>query len=159
MGIGLSPLGGGHAGSNGLGVVEAQDKEEVRKKKMEDILGIVGTRWGRVSRDGLKRAAERVGLECLWEEGREGRGTLSIAKLGVLIDVEFSFEEVVGVTLEYLTSGSEVGKSAAAGAEVLKKNLTTHEDIGPIMLDAFVDNLERLVSWFRSIFPLSAARN
>lgn len=150
MGIasGMSPLGGGASGVNGslsgIGTVGVRVQEEERRRRMEAVVALVGTRWGRVCQEGLERAAKRVGLECLWEEGRGGKRTLSIAGNGVLVDVEFHMEEVKGVTLEYMVSGSEVGKRAGEGAEVLKRDLTGGDEGGYVMLDAFVGNLERL---------------
>ena len=148
MGSGMSPLGGG-GGSvndslNGMGVVGVRDQEEERRRKLEEIVAKVGTRLGRVSQEGLERAAKRVGLECLWDEGRGGIRTLSIAGNGVLVEIEFLLEEVKGVTLEYMNSGSEVAKRAPEGAEVLKRDLTGEDDGSYVMLDAFVGNLERL---------------
>ena len=148
MGSGLSPLGGGggsvNGSLNGMGMVGIRDQEEERRRKMEEIVAKVGTRLGRVCQEGLERAAKRVGLECLWDEGRGGTRTLSIAGNGVLVEIEFLLEEVMGVTLEYMNSGSEVGKRAAQGAEVLKRDLTGEDDGGYVTLDSFVENLERL---------------
>lgn len=148
MGTGMSPLVGGQVGAsgtlNGLDVVGVRNQEEEGTRKMEEIVAIVGTKWGRVCQEGLERAAKRVGLECLWEEGRGGKRTLSIAGNGVLVDVGFNMEEVQNVTLEYANSGLEVGKKAAEGADVLKKNLKGSGDGGYVLLDAFVGNLERL---------------
>ena len=148
MGTGMSPLGAGQAGTsgalNGLGIVGIRDQEEERRKKVEEIVALVGTRWGRVCQEGLERAAKRVGLECLWQEGRGGKRMLSIAGNGVLVDVEFNLEEVKNVTLEFANSGAEVGKSSGNGAEILKKDLTGEEEGGYVILDAFVGNLERL---------------
>ncbi|KAG7009333.1 mediator of RNA polymerase II transcription subunit 1 [Physcia stellaris] len=148
MGTGMSPLGAGQAGTsgalNGLGIVGVRDQDEERRKKVEEIVALVGTRWGRVCQEGLERAAKRVGLECLWEEGRGGKRMLSIAGNGVLVDVEFNLEEVKNVTLEFSNSGAEVGKSSGDGADILKKDLAAKEEVGYVMLDAFVGNLERL---------------
>ena len=148
MGSGMSPLGGGGASVNGslagMGVVGVRDQEEERRRKLEEIVAKVGTRLGRVCQEGLERAAKRVGLECLWDEGRGGTRTLSIAGTGVLLEIEFLFEDVKGVTLEYMNSGSEVGKRATEGAGVLKRDLTGEEDESYVMLDAFAGNLERL---------------
>lgn len=69
---------------------------------------------------------------------------LSIAGNGVLVDVEFNLEEVKNVTLEFANSGAEVGKSSSDGAEILKKDLTEENEVGYVVLDAFVENLERL---------------
>ena len=148
MGLGMTPPGGGQLGAsgtlNGLGISDARNQEEERGRKMEEIVTTIGSRWGRVCQEGLERAAKRVGLECLWEEGRAGKRTLSIAGNGVLIDVEFNMEDVKNVTLEFAGSRSEVGKRAVEGAMVLKKNLKGEEEGSYVTLDAFVGNLERL---------------
>lgn len=152
-GMGLGDLGLVGAGPNGvnnlaaglgIGMGGVRDQEEERRSKTEAIVSVLGTRWGRVCPEGVERAAKRVGLECLWEEGRGGvKRTLSIAGNDVLVDVEFAGAEVQGVTLELAASGQEVGKRALEGAEVLKKDLT-REDEGYVFLDAFVGNLEKL---------------
>ena len=148
MGLGMTPPGGGHLGAggplSGLGISDVRDQEEERRRKMEEIVATIGIRWGRVCQEGLERAAKRVGLECLWEEGRAGKRTLSIAGNGVLIDVEFNLEDVKNVTLEFAGSRSEVGKRAAEGAMVLKRNLKGEDEGSYATLDAFVGNLERL---------------
>ena len=147
MGLGMTPPGGSQLGAggtlSGLGIT-VRDQEDERRRKMEEVVGIIGTRWGRVCQEGLERAAKRVGLECLWEEGRAGKRTLSIAGNGVLIDVEFNMEDVKNVTLEFAGSRSEVGKRAAEGAMVLKRDLKGEEEGNYVTLDAFVGNLERL---------------
>ncbi len=128
----------------GIGMGGVRDQEEERRSKTEAIVSVLGTRWGRVCPEGVERAAKRVGLECLWEEGRGGaKRTLSIAGNDVLVDVEFAGAEVQGVTLELAASGQEVGKRALEGAEVLKRDLTG-EDESYVFLDAFVGNLEKL---------------
>ncbi len=152
-GMGLGDLGIVGAGPNGvnslaaglgIGMGGVRDQEEERRSKTEAIVSVLGTRWGRVCPEGVERAAKRVGLECLWEEGRGGaKRTLSIAGNDVLVDVEFAGAEVQGVTLELAASGQEVGKRALEGAEVLKRDLKG-EDEGYVFLDAFVGNLEKL---------------
>ena len=148
MGLGMTPPGGGQLGASGtlsgLGISVVRDQEDERRKKMEEVVATIGTRWGRVCQEGLERAAKRVGLECLWEEGRAGKRTLSIAGNGVLIDVEFNMEDIKNVTLEFAGSRSEVGKRAAEGAVVLKRDLKGEEEGSYVTLDAFVGNLERL---------------
>ena len=148
MGLGMTPPGGGQLGAtgtlSGLGISDIRDQEDERRRKMEEIVATIGTRWGRVCQEGLERAAKRVGLECLWEEGRAGKKTLSVAGNGVLIDVEFNMEDVKNVTLEFAGSRSEVGKRAAEGAVVLKTDLKGEEEGSLVTLDAFVGNLERL---------------
>ena len=143
VGNGSNGVGGLGAGL-GIGMGGAKDPEEERRRKTENIVSMLGTRWGYVSPEGVERAAKRVGLECLWEEGRGGaKRTLSIAGNDVLVDVEFVGEEVQGVTLELAASGKEVGKRAPEGAEVLKKDLIG-QDESYVLLDAFVGNLEKL---------------
>lgn len=134
----------GLRGGLGIGMNGFRNQEEEKKRKIETIVSDIGTRWGRVCPEGVERAAKRIGLECLWEEGRGGaKRTLSIAGNDVLVDVEFVGEEVQGVHLELAASGQEVGKRAPEGAEVLKKDLSGGED-GSAFLDAFVANLEKL---------------
>ena len=151
MGLGdLGIVGNGANGVNGLaaglgiGMGGVKDQEEERRRKTENIVSTIGTRWGYVSPEGVERAAKRVGLECLWEKGRvRAKRTLSIAGNDLLVDVEFLGEEVQNVTLELAASGSEVGKRAPEGAELLKRDLTGEEE-SYVFLDAFVSNLEKL---------------
>ena len=150
MGLGdLGIVGTGQVGVNGLGdglgIGGMRDHEEERRRKTEAIVCMLGTRWGRSCPEGIERAAKRVGLECLWEEGRAGaKSTLSIAGNGVLVELAFTGEEVQDVTLEFTASGQEVGKGAPEGAEVLKKDLNGQQKDGYVFLDAFVRDLEVL---------------
>lgn len=155
-GTGMTPAGmatdvGGSVDGVGVGVLglSARDQEAERGRRIEEIVRIVGKRWGRVSPEGVERCARRVGLECLWEEGQGQHRTLSIAGQGVLIDVEFTEEEVGAVVLSFPDSGEGVGKGGAEGAEVLRRDLKGQQREGYVMLDAFVKNLERLAGMDR----------
>ncbi|KAL9579139.1 MAG: hypothetical protein Q9212_005280, partial [Teloschistes hypoglaucus] len=154
--LGGSPLpsqvgDGGLTSVNGSLKQQKRDQEEERRLRLQHITSLLAQRWGYVSREGVERCARRVGLECLWEDeipGADGR-TLNIAGNSVLVEVQFmkKGDEIGGVTLAFPErEEGEWGKSAAAGAEVLKNNLQggqTH-DMGFVVLDAFVENLERL---------------
>ncbi|KAL8662666.1 MAG: hypothetical protein Q9202_004531 [Teloschistes flavicans] len=155
-----TPLGGSplpsHVGDGGLTSVNGslkqqnRDQEEERRLRLQHITSLLAQRWGYVSTEGVERCARRVGLECLWDEipGADGR-TLSIAGNSVLVEVQFMKKgnEIGSVTLAFPErEDGEWGKSAAAGAEVLKNNLEggqTH-DMGFVILDSFVENLEKL---------------
>ncbi|KAL8770483.1 MAG: hypothetical protein Q9194_005164 [Teloschistes cf. exilis] len=154
--LGGSPLpsqvgDGGLTSVNGSLKQQKRDQEEERRLRLQHITSLLAQRWGYVSREGVERCARRVGLECLWEDeipGADGR-TLNIAGNSVLVEVQFmkKGDEIGGVTLAFPERDEgEWGKNAVAGAEVLKNNLQggrTH-DMGFVILDAFVENLERL---------------
>lgn len=57
-----------------------------RKRRLDQVLTLLGDRPGSVGREGLERLARRFGMDALWEEGREGdgAGTLSLAG-GVMV--------------------------------------------------------------------------
>lgn len=151
---GMTPLGvgaegpgsvdGATAGNLGL---NARDQDKERRKKIEEIVQMMAGKRGRVSQEGVERCARRVGLEWMWEE-ESGKRTLSIAGSGVLVDVEFTGQEVGAVVLSFPASGDGVGKLAARGADVLKMDLKGDGN-GYVMLDAFVANLERLAKMDR----------
>ena len=132
---------------------QVRDQEEERRLRLENIVRLLGERWGYVSREGVERCARRVGLECLWEDelpGADSR-TLSIAGDSVLVDVTFvdKGDEVGKVTLGFPgREDGEWGRSAEEGAEVLKKNLKGDQEdgLGYIGLQPFVGNLQRLGS-------------
>lgn len=64
--------------------------EDERRARVHAILETLRAKVGTVGREGVERLARRTGLDCLWEDGREGgTRTLSIAGSGVLIDVSF----------------------------------------------------------------------
>jgi hypothetical protein len=134
--------------AEGTLAVTARDQEDDRRRRIETIVGMIAGRWGRVSPDGVERCARRVGFECLWEQGADGKRTLSIAGQGVLIDVEFAGEDVHHVLLTFLHRGDEAGRAAPDGAEVLRQDL---RGTGPgyVMLDRFVTNLARLATMDR----------
>ncbi|KAI4260473.1 MAG: hypothetical protein L6R42_004042, partial [Xanthoria sp. 1 TBL-2021] len=158
---GVSPLPSQLGAGEGVGTSvngslvrqQVRDQEEERKIRLENIVRLIGQRWGYVSREGVERCARRVGLECLWEDelpGTDSR-TLSIAGNSVLVDVTFvgTGDEVGSVTLAF--PGREDGgwgKSAKEGAEVLQKDLTgEYEDASAYVgLEPFVGNLQRLGS-------------
>lgn len=155
-GTGMTPAGmatdvGGSADGVGVGMLglSARDQEDERGRRIEEIVKIVGRKWGRVSPEGVERSARRVGLECLWEEGQGQLRTLSMAGRGILIDVEFTGEEVGAVVLSFPDSGEGVGKGGVEGAEVLRRDLIGQQGEGYIMLEAFVTNLERLAGMDR----------
>ena len=151
-GTGLTPMAlqmsGGMSSVNGT--VTNQDQEEDRKRRIEGIVGLISGRWGFVSQEGVERCAARLGLECLWEEGMgdERRRILSVAGHGVLVEIEFGKEEVLGVVLSFPESDDSVGSEASEGATILQKDLRG-KDGGYIVLDCFVDNLERLATMDR----------
>ncbi|KAL8949568.1 MAG: hypothetical protein Q9183_007593, partial [Haloplaca sp. 2 TL-2023] len=127
---------------------QRRDQEEERRLRLENIVALLGHRWGHVSREGVERCARRVGLECLWEDqipGVEDR-TLSIAGNSVLLDVLFlkSTDEAGTVSLSFPGREEGVwGKSAELGADVLRKNLKDEESEYRI-LDPFVESLGTL---------------
>lgn len=151
---GMTPLGlgvegpgsvdGATAGNLGL---NARDQDKERRKRIEEIVLMMAGRRGRVSQEGVERCARRVGLEWMWEE-EGGKRTLSIAGSGVLVDVEFTAQEVGAVVLSFPASGEGVGKLAGRGADVLRRDLKG-DGKGYVMLDAFVGNLERLAKMDR----------
>lgn len=153
----LSPL-PSHLAGSALGnegkhhLQRGRDQEEERRARLEEIVRVLGERWGYVSREGVERCARRVGLECLWEDeqpGAQGR-TLSIAGNSVLVDVLFlgGGDEVGGVHLGFPErEEGEWSRSAGVGAEALKRDLKGEEGMtGYVGLENFVGNLERLAS-------------
>lgn len=151
---GMTPLGmgaegpgsvdGATAGNLGL---NTRDQDKERRKRIEEIVQMMAGRRGRVSQEGVERCARRVGLEWMWEE-EGGKRTLSIAGSGVLVDVEFTGQEVGAVLLSFPASRDGVGKLAGRGADVLRRDLKGDGN-GYVMLDAFVGNLERLAKMDR----------
>lgn len=152
-GVGLTPVGMQITASQGgiSAIVAAQDQEEERKRRTEAIVGMMSTRWGFVSQVGVERCATRLGLECLWEEGmgEERKRTLTIAGDGVLVDVEFRGEDVRGVVLQFEGSRESVVAGAGAAGKVLGMNLKGGGEVGYVLLDSFVGNLERLAGMDR----------
>ena len=151
LGLGFTPRGTGFtpvamqmtASSGGINsILAAQDQEEERKRRIEAIAAMVGGRWGFVSQEGVERCAKRLGLDALWEDGMgDGKRMLTIAGTAVLLEVEFEAEEVVGCVLSFPGSGEGVAERAAAGAEVLRRELKGE---GYVRLEGFVQNMEIL---------------
>lgn len=151
LGLGFTPRGTGFTpvamqmttNSGGINsILAAQDQEEERKRRIEAIAAIVAGRWGFVSQEGVERCAKRLGLDALWEDGMgDGKRMLTIAGTAVLLEVEFEAEEVVGCVLSFPGSGEGVGERAAAGAEVLRRDLKGE---GYVRLEGFVQNMEIL---------------
>ena len=151
LGLGFTPRGTGFtpvamqmtASSGGINsILAAQDQEEERKRRIEAIAAMVAGRWGFVSQEGVERCAKRLGLDALWEDGMgDGKRMLTIAGTAVLLEVEFEAEEVVGCVLSFPGSGEGVAERAAAGAEVLRRDLNGE---GYVRLEGFVQNMEIL---------------
>ncbi|KAL6721489.1 hypothetical protein ACLMJK_000593 [Lecanora helva] len=152
-GVGLTPVAMQLTASQGgiSATAAALDQEEERKRRIENIVGMMATKWGFVSQDGVERCARRLGLECLWEEsmGEERKRMLTIAGHGVLVDVEFRGEEVRKVGLQFEGSRESVVGGAGAASEVLKWNLQGDGEAGYVLLDGFAGNLERLAGMDR----------
>ncbi len=151
LGLGFTPRGTGFTpvamqmtGSSGgiNSILAAQDQEDERKRRIETVVAMVAGRWGFVSQEGVERCAKRLGLDALWEDGMgEGKRMLTIAGTGVLLEVEFEAEEVMGCVLSFPGSGEDVGRRAAGGAEVLRRDLKGE---GYVRLEGFVQNMEIL---------------
>ena len=146
MGLGMGPQNGIPDGL-GVGNLVVQDVEEERLRRVRVIVDMLGSRWGRVSREGVERCARRLGLECLWEDAviqgeGEKRSTLSIAGNGLLIDIEWVGEGVTNVILSFPGAGDGAEASAGRGAEVLREDLIGREGTrGYVGLKAFAENL------------------
>ena len=149
----------------GLGLT-ARDGESWVAQRTKEVVEILGTRWGMVSRENVERCLERIGgLECLWDEGvGVGRGgkagtvaegevkrTFSIAGNEFIIDIEWMGECVVKVRLELQGDGSE--EAANRASKILRKDLVGEKgalgrskasERGYVSLDGFVENLSRL---------------
>ncbi|KAI9823174.1 MAG: hypothetical protein M1832_002617 [Thelocarpon impressellum] len=127
------------------GNVRGDDEE--RRRRIEAILGMLRTRPGRVSEEGVERLAKRTGLEYLWE-GQAGSSPrmLSIAGSGVLIDVNFDHDAVTSVAISFLKSPDSPTVPAPKAAEILMKELRPRP--GSTSLDTsltpFAAHLERL---------------
>ncbi|KAI9667043.1 MAG: hypothetical protein M1829_005584 [Trizodia sp. TS-e1964] len=132
---------GGVAGS-----VTGRGDDEERRRRLETIIRLIGRTKGRVSEEGVERLAMRTGLEYLWQDGENGKRTLSIAGISVLIDVDFINNEVVNVALDFPMSRQEISTGAPHAGKILLKDLTSPPGTSSIctMLDPFAANLERL---------------
>lgn len=126
--------------AGGLGI-QVRDRDEDRRRRLEEIMKMMANRWGRVCQEGVERCARRMGLDCMWEEG--AKRTLSIAGSGILVDVEFIGEDVGAVVLSFPASTEAVGRLAGRGAKILMEDLKGNGK-GYVSLKAFVQNLERL---------------
>lgn len=134
-------------------VAAALDQEEERRRRMEGIVGMVSGRWGFVSRQGMERAAGRLGLGWLWDD-EVRKNTLTVAGIGVLVDVGFApgekWEEgnVRSVVVQFEGSGKGVRGLAGAVGHVLESGLRG-DGRGYVGLEGFARNLERLAGMDR----------
>ena len=151
LGLGFTPRGTGFTpvamqmtGSSGgiNSILAAQDQEDERKRRMETVAAMLAGRWGFVSQEGVERCAKRLGLDALWEDGMgDGKRMLTMAGTAMLLEVEFEAEEVMGCVLSFPGSAEDVGRRAAGGAEVLRRDLKGE---GYVRLEGFVENMEIL---------------
>ena len=150
-GTGFTPLGmqitPSQAGISAA--VAALDAEEERRRRLDVIVGMVGGRWGVVSREGVERAAGRLGLETLWDDYRR---MLTVAGTGVLVDVLFEEGEGVrAVKVAFEGSGGGVERGREGVERLLVGGLRGVDDgkMGYMSLEGFVGNLERLAAMDR----------
>ena len=153
LGLGLTPLGMGMGSSSlvhGLAGMSQAEQEEERTRRLEVIKEMIGAQAaGLVSQEGVERAARKVGLECLWEEGMGigDKRVLSIAGSGLLIEVDFQGDAIAAVGLSFPASkeGEDgVGRFAKKGSEVLKKDLIGNGKQDYVYAGDFLANLQRL---------------
>ena len=142
MGLGAQQLAAGSILDTGQ-----QSGEDEAQRRVGAIVQLLSHRWGRVGREGVERCARRLGLECLWEnhEG-EGHSTLSIAGNGLLVDVDWAGDHVRAVVLSFPGAGEGAERSAAVGAEVLRRDLVGKGVGGYVGLEGFAAHLGALAS-------------
>ena len=130
----------------GLG---GRDAEAWTAQKIREIVDLLGTQWGLVSQENVKRCVDRIGgLECYWEDhpgGKEKVGerkrTLAIAGNEMMLEISWLGDRVTRVVLNFMRGTEEA--TDEPGAQVLLKDLVG-TGIGYVELNGFVENLTRL---------------
>ncbi|RDA93638.1 hypothetical protein CP533_4857 [Ophiocordyceps camponoti-saundersi (nom. inval.)] len=136
------------AGLEGLG--SALTGEDDKLKRLDVILGILAEKRGLVSKAGLERLAQRIGLELLSEEqttpGGRKTSTLAIAGSAMALDIVLDNNIVQSVSLSYHGSATSVSRHMDAAGRVLLQDLQLRPDQSPLTksLSSFASNLERL---------------
>ena len=131
-----------------LGLI-GRDTEAWTTQRTKEIVDLLGTRWGLVGQDNVKRCVDRIGgRECYWEDhpgGKEKIGerkrTLAIAGNEMMLEIGWLGEKVVKVGLNFMRGSEE--NPDEVGAEILRQNLIGRNGIY-VEIGAFVENLSRL---------------
>lgn len=148
VGMGISMSGMSALGLGGSSIGRASDEE--RRRQLENLIDIVGTRPGRVSAEGVERIARKYGFEVQPDDDRVVPGgidkALDIAAKSVLLEVDLEKDVASRVGLTFTSSSDAATKFAESAAETLQRNLTPPKGTAPInhTLDKFAANLERL---------------
>lgn len=124
--------------------------EDVRGKRLEEVLDILKADKGRLSESGLDRLVKRYKtLELAWT-GVRGSGksarTAIIAGNTVGLDIVFENDVVKKVEMQYVDSPDSVTRHTKAGGEALFRDLALGPSESQLTkkLDRFATNLERL---------------
>lgn len=130
----------------GLG---GRDAEVWTAQRIKEIVDLLGTQWGKVSQENVKRCVDRIGgLECYWEDhpgGKEKVGerkrTLAIAGNEMMLEIVWLGDRVTRVVLHFMRGTEEA--TDELGAQVLLQDLVG-TGVEYVELNGFVENLTRL---------------
>ncbi|KAF2096577.1 hypothetical protein NA57DRAFT_58481 [Rhizodiscina lignyota] len=161
MGLGMSMSGISQMGFGNLGMGmeiggsrgvqgRAMDDEE-RRKRLEQVIAMVGSRPGRVSEESLERLGRRLGLDTQCDPPLgQGKGAnwngvrqLAIAGQTFVVDISSRSDSVENVSITWGADPTKVDESAS---KLLMESITPPPGGSSITytLDKFEKNLERL---------------
>ncbi|KAF2643598.1 hypothetical protein P280DRAFT_256776 [Massarina eburnea CBS 473.64] len=165
MGISMSGMGMSQLGFSQMG----RGDEDERRRRLENIIGMLKTRPGRVSEEGITALCRKEGLAFEREESSDGNVVLTLI-IGneAMCDIALKKGgDVESVKLELLSD--EEGTFHESGSRILFRSLTVDEkgrNKINLMLDQFAGNLDKLlrmdrlsadnggVQCFKAIFAL-----
>ncbi|KAF2758305.1 hypothetical protein EJ05DRAFT_510246 [Pseudovirgaria hyperparasitica] len=150
MGLSMSGLGMGMVGGSSLGIGSRTDDE--RRRILESIVTLIGSRSGKVCEEGIRRAAKKVGLDTSVDEGKNNQKTITIAGTSsLMVDVHIRSDVVEKVNVE-CEAAPEAWKTSA---DVLLRDLTSQPGQSKLTLtlEKFSRNLEVLARFEKLSAP------
>jgi hypothetical protein len=146
VGMGLTGSGlSGMGGMVGLSMAGPPTEEE-RRRRLEDVVAQIKRRPGRISPDGVKRLAERSGIDT-YLEAKAGVTKCALAGRYFILDMEFDTQKRVSTVQVEIASSSTVLQDFSKSASLIVRNslfIPPHLSTMTATLDKFAHNLDKL---------------
>ncbi|KAL0476077.1 mediator of RNA polymerase II transcription subunit 1 domain-containing protein [Neurospora intermedia] len=130
------------------GLQVGRNTEDEKAKRLDEVISILSQNRGYVSEAGLERLAQKLELDCMWDEhmAGESKRTLIIAGSALELLIGFTDNIVQSLTLAFPESSESVNKHAEDAGKILLENIKLRPGQSPLtkQLDKFSVNFERL---------------
>lgn len=130
------------------GLQVGRNTDDEKAKRLDEVISILSQNRGYVSEAGLERLAQKLELDCMWDEhiSGESKRTLIIAGSALELLIGFTDNVVQSLALAFPESSDSVNKHAEDAGKILLENLKLQPGQSPLtkQLDKFSVNFERL---------------